>query len=91
MVITEPSKKGKLSKSTVLNPRNWNIVDLCLCITLEIILLFHFPSHCSTFWRDGFIQITTSGQQITTSHSNLLEFDYLTSSNVIPNDEAKCI
>ena len=39
MVIKEPSKKGKLSKSTVLNPRNWNIVDLCLCITLEIILL----------------------------------------------------
>ena len=34
--------------------------------------LFHFPSHCSTFWGDSFIQITTSGQQITTSHSNLL-------------------
>ena len=30
------------------------------------------PSHCSTFWRDGLIQITTSCQQITTSHSTLL-------------------
>ena len=34
--------------------------------------MFHLPSHCSTFWRDGFIQITTSCQQITTFHSNLL-------------------
>ena len=45
--------------------------DLYFCSTL--------PSHCSTFWRDGFIihttshlQITTSHLQITTSHWNLL-------------------
>ena len=39
-------------------------LDYYFCSTL--------PSHCSTFGRDGFIQITTSCQQITTSHSNLL-------------------
>ena len=31
--------------------------------------LFHFPSHCSTFRRDGFIIHTTSHQQKTTFHS----------------------
>ena len=30
------------------------------------ILCSTLPSHCSIFWRDGFIQITTFGQQKTT-------------------------
>ena len=37
----------------------------CLNATTKIVCST-LPSHCSTFWRNGFIQITTFGQQKTT-------------------------
>ena len=44
------------------------LIELCFDrrhVNLDRIFCSTLPSHCSTFWRDGFIQITTSHLQIT--------------------------